>query len=255
MSLLLVLGSVKFFNLETTQHQEYYKIQQRDFQRAIQEDYPYNKAFYDSLYLAVTGSTETLPDNVSLSKKQIKQLADKQPSINWIYPPLRSHEWPVLWGLLLLGVFLALVGYPIYRAVGKYKEENIRAFYGWLLLPMGVAALALWGAFAILTQNYSGDNTIKLLDAFAGIALIGILLWKTWQYLKNRKFLTLLVYALPASWIMLMLVPASDGVFLAWRRRLFLGGRPTCGDLSGNHSSFSAGGLGHGSGALCFLGG
>ncbi|MBK7409150.1 MAG: hypothetical protein IPJ40_14455 [Saprospirales bacterium] len=69
-SLLLVLGSVKFFNLETTQHQEYYKIQQRDFQRAIQEDYPYNKAFYDSLYLAVTGSTETLPDNVSLSKNK-----------------------------------------------------------------------------------------------------------------------------------------------------------------------------------------
>ncbi|MBK6622113.1 MAG: CHAT domain-containing protein [Saprospirales bacterium] len=209
-ALLLLVGTGSFFIQETNNHKEYYKIQLKDYARAIQDDYPYYKPIYDSLYLVVLEQADRkIPDSVSLTKEELRVFAEKLPPVGWIAQPKMGREWPVLWGLLIFALFIGLMGYPIFRALGKYREGDRRSFYRWLYLPTGFVAFSFWLVFAGLLNDGYGFNSGKYTFSFsAGLAAIGIALaiyHKSRQYLKAQKLGTWFVYGLPTFFIVSLL--------------------------------------------------
>lgn len=88
------------------------------------------------------------------------------------------------------------------------------AFYSWLLLPAGFAAIAIWGGIGYYDDYFATDTT-AVLNIVSTIVLLGVTVHKGWQYLRNWSFGKLLIYGLPALICISFLGNYSFVVFLA----------------------------------------
>jgi hypothetical protein len=136
--------------------------------------------------------------------------------------PKGDFEWSLLWALLLIAAFAGLAGYPIFRAINKYRKGEKAAFYNWLLLPAGFAAIAIWGGIGYYDDYFATDTT-ALLNTVSTLVLLGVAIHKGWNYLINRSFAKLLVFGLPALIGLSFLATYSYGVFLAIPALFFYG--------------------------------
>ncbi|MCB0547001.1 MAG: CHAT domain-containing protein [Phaeodactylibacter sp.] len=117
----------------------------------------------------------------------------------------------VNWDALLTGILIpiaggALIGYPIHRLIQAYRAGNFKAFYHWLLLPVGFVSSIFWAVYGATVDNGYGDSIAGLL----GILAIAVLLWaiirRSRSYFRRRQYISFTTYAVPVAGILFLMV-------------------------------------------------
>ena len=207
------------------ENNEIRKVNQETYLKDLRKDYRlnnfYSKGFYDSLYLSTTASIEGGAGNMKLSGAQLKQVAEKH-RVDLASDYQDGEGWWLLFSALFIGIFLAGVGYPLYRAVQRYRAGRVSAFYRMLLWPLGFLLLLGW---SVIT---AGEDSILILDILnmgAALILLGAVLRRGVMYYRQRRWSRFAVYGSLMGLSVLLLaeegglfVPALAAVFIEARQ-------------------------------------